>query len=114
VFSIDVSVEFVLICIIGGIGRSFGPVVGALVLVPLSEILRNPKGLVQIGVLSDQSGFVEFIETHHLANAHLLVYGVLVVIVVLFAPEGVLGAIEKLLARVRSSQRQAARPEATG
>ena len=102
VFGIDVSVEFVLICIIGGIGRLFGPVLGACLLVPLSEVLRNPKGLVQIGLLSDQSAFVEFIERHHLANAHLLIYGVLVVVVVLFAPEGVLGAIEQALSRRRA------------
>jgi branched-chain amino acid transport system permease protein len=115
VFGLDVSVEFVLICLIGGIGRSFGPVLGALVLVPLSEILRNPKGLVQIGLLSDQSAFVDFIEIHHLANAHLLVYGVLVVVVVLFAPDGVLGVLEQALARARSSwQRRSAGSEMPG
>jgi branched-chain amino acid transport system permease protein len=115
VFGIDVSLEFVLICIIGGIGSIFGPVVGALVLVPLSEILRNPKGLVQIGLLPEQSWLVEFIETHHLANAHLLVYGVLVVVVVLFAPQGVLGAIQHALERLRRRSRpDAALPKAIG
>jgi len=101
VFGIDLSVEFVLICIVGGIGTIFGPVLGALVLVPLSEVLRNPKGLVQIGLLPEESRFVEFIESHELANAHLLVYGVLVVVVVLFAPEGVFGAVKRGVDRVR-------------
>ena len=87
VFGLDVSVQIVLICIIGGIGTILGPVIGAMVLVPLSEVLRNPKGLVQIGVLSPDSGFVAFIEAH-LSNAHLLVYGILVVVVILFAPDG--------------------------
>lgn len=100
VFGIDVSIEFVLICIIGGIGRIYGPVVGALVLVPLSETLRNPKGLVQLGLASSDSAIVAFIETH-LANAHLLVYGVLVVVVMLFAPEGVLGLFRDAAARVQ-------------
>jgi branched-chain amino acid transport system permease protein len=99
-FGLDVSVQIVLICIIGGIGTILGPVVGAMVLVPLSEILRNPRGLVQIGVLSPDSGVVRFIETY-LSNAHLLVYGVLVVVVILFAPEGVLGVIRRLLSRSR-------------
>ena len=40
VLTTEVSVQFVLICIIGGIGTIGGPVVGALVLVPLSEALR--------------------------------------------------------------------------
>jgi branched-chain amino acid transport system permease protein len=71
-----------------------------MVLVPLSEILRNPRGLVQVGVLGADSGVVRFIETY-LSNAHLLVYGVLVVVVILFAPDGVLGVVRKLLARSR-------------
>jgi branched-chain amino acid transport system permease protein len=99
-FGLDVSVGIVLICIIGGIGTIIGPVLGAMVLVPLSEILRNPRGLVQVGVLSADSGIVRFIETY-LSNAHLLVYGILVVVVILFAPEGVLGVIRRVLARAR-------------
>lgn len=99
-FGLDVSVQIVLICIIGGIGTIIGPVLGAMVLVPLSEMLRNPRGLVQVGVLSADSGIVRFIETY-LSNAHLLVYGILVVIVILFAPEGVLGVIRRVLARSR-------------
>jgi branched-chain amino acid transport system permease protein len=71
-----------------------------MVLVPLSEILRNPRGLVQVGVLSADSTVVRFIETY-LSNAHLLVYGILVVIVILFAPDGVVGVIRHLAARSR-------------
>lgn len=102
VFGIDVSIEFVLICIIGGIGRIYGPVVGALLLVPLAETLRNPKGLVQLGIVSSDSTIVALIEAH-LANAHLLIYGVLVVLVMLFAPDGILGAAERLRRRRRAN-----------
>jgi branched-chain amino acid transport system permease protein len=109
VFGLDVSVQIVLICIIGGIGTILGPVIGAMVLVPLSEILRNPKGLVQIGVLSADSDLVAFID-RHLSNAHLLIYGILVVLVILFAPDGVLGVIRKGVARVK--RRGAARGRA--
>ncbi|ABC82196.1 branched-chain amino acid ABC transporter permease [Anaeromyxobacter dehalogenans] len=98
VFGLDVSVQIVLLCIIGGIGTIIGPVIGAVVLVPLSEILRNPKGLVQVGVLPPDSGFVTFVE-RYLSNAHLLVYGILVVLVILFAPEGVLGVIRRAATR---------------
>lgn len=108
-FGLDVSVGIVLIAIIGGIGTIVGPVIGAMVLVPLSEVLRNPRGLVQIGILSADSGLVRFIETY-LSNAHLLVYGILVVVVILFAPEGVLGVIRRVLAWSR--RRRAMRPEA--
>ncbi|BDG01662.1 branched-chain amino acid ABC transporter permease [Anaeromyxobacter oryzae] len=111
VFGIDVSVQFVLICIIGGIGTIYGPVIGAMVLVPLSEILRNPRGLVQIGVLSPDSKFVDFVEAH-LSNAHLLVYGILVVVVILFAPDGVVGLLRRATAGLR--RRRAAAQEEPG
>jgi branched-chain amino acid transport system permease protein len=99
-FGLDVSVQIVLICIIGGIGTIIGPVLGAMVLVPLSEVLRNPRGLAQLGLVSPDSPIVKFIESR-LSNAHLLVYGVLVVLVILFAPDGVLGLLRGGLARLR-------------
>lgn len=101
VFGIEVSVEVVLICIIGGIGTIVGPVIGACVLVPLKEILRNPRGLVQVGILPADSSFVTFVEAR-LSNAWLLIYGLLVVLVVLFAPDGVVGVLRKLAARFRT------------
>jgi branched-chain amino acid transport system permease protein len=109
-FGLDVSVGIVLICIIGGIGTILGPVLGAMVLVPLSEVLRNPRGLVQVGVLSSDSSIVRFIETY-LSNAHLLVYGILVVVVILFAPDGVLGVVRKTLARTRRRREKSATTE---
>jgi branched-chain amino acid transport system permease protein len=101
VFSLgEVSIPIVLVAIIGGIGTIVGPVIGAMVLVPLSEILRNPKGLVQIGVLPPDSSLVTFIEAHF-ANAHQLFYGALVVLVILFAPDGVLGVIKSTYTKLR-------------
>ncbi len=107
VFALGLSVEIVLIAIIGGIGTIIGPVIGAMVLVPLAEILRNPRGLVQIGVLAHDSSIVAFVEKY-LSNAHPLVYGILLVVVILFAPEGVLGVIRRGAARRR--RRTAAPP----
>jgi branched-chain amino acid transport system permease protein len=98
VFGIDLSIQLVLICIVGGIGTIAGPLIGALVLVPLSETLRNPKGLIQLGLLPQDSSVAAFIEAH-LANAHLLFYGLLVVLVILFAPDGVLGVLRHALRR---------------
>jgi branched-chain amino acid transport system permease protein len=109
-FGLDVSVQIVLIAIVGGIGTILGPVIGAMVLVPLSEILRNPRGLVQVGVLPPDSGLVKFIEAY-LSNAWLLVYGVLVVVVILYAPEGVVGLIRRAAARMqRRSARASSQP----
>jgi branched-chain amino acid transport system permease protein len=109
----EISIPIVLTVIIGGIGTIIGPVIGAMVLVPLSEILRNPKGLVQIGVLPPDSSVVAFIDAH-LANAHLLIYGILVVVVILFAPDGVLGVMRSLVQKARRrGERGSAQPATT-
>jgi branched-chain amino acid transport system permease protein len=101
VLAIDLSVQIVLICIIGGIGTIFGPVVGSLVLVPLSEALRAnliTDVLIKAGLVSETSRVGVFLK-ENLAHAHVLIYGILVVVVILFMPEGVLGFVKKLLAR---------------
>jgi branched-chain amino acid transport system permease protein len=104
VIGIDVSVQMVLICIIGGIGTILGPVVGAFVLTLLSESLRNPKWLVQAGLFSEESPVIAFIQ-QRLSNTHVLVYGILVVLVILFAPDGILGLVRDGLARLRKRLR---------
>jgi branched-chain amino acid transport system permease protein len=97
VLSLDLSVQIVLIAIIGGIGTIYGPVIGALVLVPLSEALRSnviAQGLINWGIVREDSGVGVFLK-EHLAHAHVLIYGILVVIVILFMPDGVLGFVRK-------------------
>lgn len=101
--STDVSIQFMLIAIIGGIGTIGGPVVGALVLVPLSEALRSnliTDLLVGAGLVEETSRTGMFLR-EHLAHAHALIYGLLVIATILFMPEGVLGYVRKLLARRR-------------
>jgi branched-chain amino acid transport system permease protein len=101
VLPLDLSVQIVLIAIIGGIGTIFGPVVGALVLVPLSEALRSnvvAQGLINSGLVKEDSGMGIFLK-EHLAHAHVLIYGILVVVVILFMPDGVLGFFKKIAAR---------------
>jgi branched-chain amino acid transport system permease protein len=99
-FSIEISVAMVLTCIIGGIGTTFGPVLGAMILIPLREVLRNPRGLAQLGFVRADSAFVTLTE-RYLKDNYLLVYGVLVVVFILFAPDGALGLLRAGLARLR-------------
>lgn len=101
VLALDLSVQIVMICIIGGIGTIPGPVIGALVLVPLSEALRSnmiTDWLIKWGVVSEESATGAFLK-EHLSQAHVLIYGILVVIVILFMPQGVLGFFKKLATR---------------
>jgi len=110
VFSLtDVSIPMVLYCLAGGAGTVEGPVVGALLLVPVSEALRNPRGLVSLGLLPAGSGLVGFVE-RYLSQAHQLFCGILLVAIVLFAPEGVSGLVRRLLAHFGARSRPAPPP----
>ncbi|HEY5960508.1 MAG TPA: branched-chain amino acid ABC transporter permease [Polyangiaceae bacterium] len=97
-FGLDISVQMVLIAIIGGIGTILGPVIGAIVLVLLSETLRNPKWLVAVDIVAPDSPFVAFVQ-QYLSSAHVLFYGILVVVVILFAPDGLMGVLRKRVPR---------------
>ncbi len=72
VFAIgEVSIAMVLVVVLGGIGTQWGPAVGALVVVLLSEGFRT-----------------------YFAQASLLVYGALIIVVILFLPRGIVGSIK--------------------
>jgi branched-chain amino acid transport system permease protein len=101
VLSLDKSIQIVVVCIIGGVGTIFGPVIGAVLLVPLSEALRSnviTDALIRAGLVNKDSPVGAFLK-ENLAHAHVLIYGILVVIVILFMPEGVLGFFRKAAAR---------------
>jgi branched-chain amino acid transport system permease protein len=86
VLPLALSVEIVLIAIIGGLGTVAGPVLGAVLLKLSSEAFRN-----------------EF------AQANLLIYGALLIIVILFMPGGLMGGFRKLFNfGTRRSQRASA------
>ena len=101
VLGLDVSVQIMLICIIGGMGTLWGPLLGSLVLVPLSEALRSnmiTEALIKLGMVNAESKVGIFLK-ENLSHAHVLIYGILVVLVILFMPDGLMGFIKKLATR---------------
>jgi len=81
VFGVPLSVEIIIRPIVGGAGTLAGPIVGSLILTPLGEASR---------ALFGQGGW---------HGAHLILYGVLLVAVVLFVPQGVVPWVRDLLRR---------------
>jgi branched-chain amino acid transport system permease protein len=75
VFTVEYSIEIMLRPIIGGVGMLFGPIVGALLLGPVAEISRE--------LFKGYSG------------VYLMVYGIIIIFVVLFVPEGLLGLLRR-------------------
>lgn len=82
-FGIARSIDFVLVAIIGGMGTAWGPILGA----ALVELLHNELS----GLLGSAS-----------SGLYLVVYGVLMILVVLFFPKGIVGAIELVRRRLRN------------
>jgi len=93
VLDLRLSIEIILTAIIGGVGTILGPLLGALLLVPLAELLRSNligDTLISSGLVSSGSPAGRFL-TDGLAHAHVLVYGVITVLCILFMPKGLLG-----------------------
>jgi branched-chain amino acid transport system permease protein len=93
VLDLRLSIEIILMAIIGGVGTLWGPLLGALLLVPLAEILRsNLLGdfLVGAGLVQESSPVGAFLNDN-LAHAHVLVYGIITVLCILYLPQGIIG-----------------------
>lgn len=78
-----ITIEIVLFATVGGLGRAYGPALGALLLVPLGEILRGKLGSTLPGL-------------------HYFIYGVVVIAVILITPRGLLPYFERLWSRRRA------------
>jgi len=80
VLAMEISTEIAIVAMLGGAGTLLGPVVGSVVLETAAEIFKNI-----------------------FKEAHLLIYGVLIVIVVLFMPEGIVGTLISKLGLFKKS-----------
>jgi len=75
VFPLSLSILVVLMAVMGGAGTLWGPILGAAVLVPLSELTRIYFG--------GTGGTLD-----------LMIYGALIVLICIFKPEGLIGAVK--------------------
>ena len=80
VFGTVVSAQALILTLFGGVGTLWGPVIGAVVLIPLTESLRAQLG-------------------HILPGIQGVIYGLTIMLVILLAPEGVFWKVRDMLAR---------------
>jgi branched-chain amino acid transport system permease protein len=78
-FGMSMSIELILRPIVGGLGTLFGPVIGSIILTPLSEISRA------------------YFARGGLEGLHLILYGILTILVVLFMPKGIIVYVKRIL-----------------
>lgn len=91
VFSPAWTFDAVLAVVIGGAGTIFGPVIGSIFLVVLSEIFANTLG-----------------------QAHLIIFGFLFILVVLFLPQGLIGGVDLFRHRIGHLGGRKSRAEGEG
>jgi branched-chain amino acid transport system permease protein len=83
VISPELSFQFALLPAIGGLGTAIGPVLGSIAITPLSEMLRSYFGGAAAGL-------------------HLAIYGFVLILVMLYFPDGIAGALQRLVGQPKS------------
>jgi ABC-type branched-subunit amino acid transport system ATPase component/ABC-type branched-subunit amino acid transport system permease subunit len=91
VFGVLTSAQALIVALFGGVATMWGPVIGAAVLVPLSEALQAHLGNVLPGIQG-------------------VVYGLAIILVIVLAPEGVYWRVRDVLARRRAPSPPSAAP----
>jgi len=74
---VELSIDMALMSIIGGQGTVFGPLIGAAFLAPVAELTRTWLG-------------------GQLPGLHLVLYGLVLIVAVLYLPKGLLDPIQRL------------------
>ena len=89
VFSLhNISIISILVGIIGGVGTVWGPAIGAVTMVFVQELFRSALfGLAP----------------QWFSGLHSLIFGILVIVVILFMPGGIMGDWELIAKRFRKS-----------
>lgn len=80
VMSLDMSMKFVLITILGGLGTFWGPFLGAVVLIPLQEYTRAYLSFLGAGV-------------------DLIIFGLIIIFVMVKEPRGIMGLLGYFMKR---------------
>jgi branched-chain amino acid transport system permease protein len=80
VISPELSFQFGLFAAVGGLGTAIGPVLGSFLITPMSELLRSYLG-------------------NQAAGLHLVIYSVLLIVVMLYFPGGIAGALTRIASR---------------
>ena len=72
VFSISMTITLILLVVLGGIGTVWGPALGALILIPIQELL-----------------------TQSVSDYHMLAFGAVLIALILLMPEGLVNELQE-------------------
>lgn len=94
VFSMAFSVDLPLMGLLGGLGTVAGPILGAIIALPLRDILLDLFGSAAAGL-------------------HLVIYGVMLMVIVIVLPEGLIGGVKSLARKLRRGRSSKASPDSS-
>ncbi|MBM3531297.1 MAG: branched-chain amino acid ABC transporter permease [Alphaproteobacteria bacterium] len=99
--SLVISLEICFIAILGGIGTLWGPVLGAFVIVPVTELLRaylSGRIALDMSALADGgiAAWLEYYARGGGGNLDILAYGLMIMLIARFQPAGVLGFLRRI------------------
>lgn len=95
VFGYDLSAEIMFFSVIGGMGTVLGPVLGAILMVPINELSRANLGA-------------------SLSGLSMFIYGLVFMLVVFFMPDGLYKQIIKIVNKIKESRKKSTTVPAKG
>jgi branched-chain amino acid transport system permease protein len=96
-FKFDVSIQVIIMIIVGGLGSVSGAIVGAVFYTVMLELLRGP--MVDLARLI---GYSESGAQGAAGSLRLMTFSLMLVVLMILRPQGLLGQHELSVARVRS------------
>jgi branched-chain amino acid transport system permease protein len=78
---VNIAIQAVVLSVVGGVGFVFGPTLGALALIPISQIILKNFGASA-------------------PSLHILIYGAVTILVALVAPKGIIGVLRQISSRI--------------
>ncbi|HEY4332996.1 MAG TPA: branched-chain amino acid ABC transporter permease [Ilumatobacteraceae bacterium] len=98
-FTFDIAIQYIAIVIIGGLGSIAGTAAGTLLVVSLPYVLRSLAENIH-----STTGILGFF-TNHIFDIQSFSYGLLIVLFLLFFPDGLDGIVRSIGHRLRRAQR---------
>lgn len=90
VFSLgDISILIIMVVMVGGVATEWGPAVGSVIMVLLAEVIRS---IPTLGV------------------AHQTLFGILLIIIIIYLPNGLVGDLPAVLRRLMSGRQPKTAP----
>jgi branched-chain amino acid transport system permease protein len=93
-FGLDVSVQYLAMIVLGGLGSVGGAVIGAAIVSALPLLFQQYAGSLPLVGAPGEGGLVA-------SQAARFLYGIFIVVIVLFQPSGLAGLAQRLRRRPR-------------